>query len=1087
MSDVPVVVRLSAQKDGSVSAAAQSTTQEFTQAAGAVDKVSTATTRLRDEQGRFVSANKQVTDSVKDMTASLAETSVKIEEVGTKAKAAGSGGLGDFSGALKKVASGLSITIGLAALTKELVNLGKEALQQASNFEQYQQRLEVIGHSASLARAQMAQAVQMASTLPFDVGAVTQATVNLEKFHASASELLPVAANMAAIMGVDLPSAAQALGKAWDGSEGGIREMRDQFGLTNEALREHGAEVGKNGELYVHSQEGMERYHKALKELLGEFDGGAAKQANTFAGQLSNLRDAFVLLGKDIGDQWLPAAKQWVQELTAAARAAREIYDGMHEGTPESKTNNDSRQQQIDRNNKQIRDYEAAGYNVNDNEIRNLAEENRQLKAAMRSGEAQGQADLTKASAEVQPWLRRANAAKGMTPSQINDMLAGEGVQGGVNGLKDTQAQLLERQQAAQDDPTYSKDQAVAIAKQYDQARQSVQDLIDKLGPAADAVGKLTAAGERSKIALDYSKSLKGVTDYKLAIDEVNKSLDTDKKALTANGIGTSADAVERYALDHAATPDSDGMKAAKAFKDDTAAKRAIEKERDDEAARKKREADEQLRKTNEEGLKTLNDGIATQKDALKQQLDENLISLTEYAAKLRDLAKTVRATGQAMGPTDLEGQGVLKTAAGIDLLAAQADKEQRAKVERDQERADRATLSDADKDLERGIHTNERRIGGVDKNDIAAQQADLDAEVALVQANEAKKLSVHSLTEEQIREIHASAAAKLEQIDDERLAKVEANAKREEQAHERAEAAVLRINDLQLKHDEKLGDPAKVAQDLRNQLDLRLSLIEEQKQREIAATGDAATATIVAEAAKQEAIQQTSDTLDQLIAKQDKAAGNTSSLNPGAITGPMSSAQGIDYLNKGTESDWYGAGSGLEQFKIGGSSPAAAANDPYSQLKAALDTPATQLTSAGTQLQAAAAALTASASKTQTTIPSGPAGVPPLGAANAPANAYTKTPSGEFVPSTNLAGGGDTSQVTGYSGGQYEVYKGKLIDHNTGAVNPNAATDTGGPGKGATVINVQGSIIDTQGLMQAIQAHKDQSDMTSAGVLPTV
>ncbi|MFH2128036.1 MAG: hypothetical protein ABIK12_16085, partial [Pseudomonadota bacterium] len=126
-----------------------------------------------------------------------------------------------------------SITSGIFSLKGALVGLGlglvaKSFLDVSRETENYHTRLSTLLGSQQKATAAMQYFQEVASGVPFTLRDVVEAGTSLEAFGANSKEWLTPLTDLAAVMGIELPEAAQALGRAYAGGAGAADIFRER-------------------------------------------------------------------------------------------------------------------------------------------------------------------------------------------------------------------------------------------------------------------------------------------------------------------------------------------------------------------------------------------------------------------------------------------------------------------------------------------------------------------------------------------------------------------------------------------------------------------------------------------------------------------------------------------------------------------------------------------------------------------------------------------------------------------------------------------------------------------------------------------
>lgn len=206
--------------------------------------------------------------------------------------------------------------------------LAKSMLDSASQMQQFQARLTAVTGNAAQAKAQLKQMADFAANTPFELPSVVKAGVQLKSLGQDVDKFLPLAGNLAAVMGRDIPDAALALGKAASGSQDGITQLQDSFGVTKRELIAAGAAMQSNGAISVATAGDVEKLQGALQKVIGTKFGNAMEaQSHTLKGAFSNLGDAVGQLKADMGEALAPAAETVARSLTKVVEAIRGLPD----------------------------------------------------------------------------------------------------------------------------------------------------------------------------------------------------------------------------------------------------------------------------------------------------------------------------------------------------------------------------------------------------------------------------------------------------------------------------------------------------------------------------------------------------------------------------------------------------------------------------------------------------------------------------------------------------------------------------------------------------------------------------------------
>jgi len=173
----------------------------------------------------------------------------------------------------------------------------RSAVETSMQFEAVQVRLNSMFGSVRAGEKAFQKFNQVAATTPFTLTDVVEAGAALKAFGTNAEEMIKPTADLAAFMGVNATEAAQALGRAFAGGAGAADILRER-GILQLIRDTKGIE-----DL---SKLTLPEFRKALQETLIDPEVGIAgatdKLAQTMAGAVSNMADAFTRMKAAIGD-----------------------------------------------------------------------------------------------------------------------------------------------------------------------------------------------------------------------------------------------------------------------------------------------------------------------------------------------------------------------------------------------------------------------------------------------------------------------------------------------------------------------------------------------------------------------------------------------------------------------------------------------------------------------------------------------------------------------------------------------------------------------------------------------------------------
>ena len=187
-------------------------------------------------------------------------------------------------------------------------------IRAAGQIEQFESRLRAMSQSAEIAKRQLAGFMEIAATTPFTVQEIVQGGVQLEAFGAKAEPLIPVMANLAAIMGRTVPEAANAFGRAFAGGRGaadvfretGILTIIDEFNSLDETLNKSGLSLG----------EFRIKMLEALADPEGKVANGIKELEGTLFQSISNMQDSLFVFQATVGKELAPTFIQLSKQVT---------------------------------------------------------------------------------------------------------------------------------------------------------------------------------------------------------------------------------------------------------------------------------------------------------------------------------------------------------------------------------------------------------------------------------------------------------------------------------------------------------------------------------------------------------------------------------------------------------------------------------------------------------------------------------------------------------------------------------------------------------------------------------------------------
>jgi len=218
---------------------------------------------------------------------------------------------GSLTGTIGAVISlkGAIIGAGLGFFAKSILNAGG-AVESA--------RLRLVGMKGSIdaAAESMRFFEEVAAAVPFTLEKVIEAGVTLEAFGAKSEETLRPVSDLAAFMGIEIPEAARAFGRAFAGGVGAADVLRERGVLTLVRLR-----TGIDDLTKLSLPQFREALLTAMRDPTGPIADAAKRLASSWKGQISIMQDAIFQLQKTIAEAGiLELAKEVIGELTLSIK-----------------------------------------------------------------------------------------------------------------------------------------------------------------------------------------------------------------------------------------------------------------------------------------------------------------------------------------------------------------------------------------------------------------------------------------------------------------------------------------------------------------------------------------------------------------------------------------------------------------------------------------------------------------------------------------------------------------------------------------------------------------------------------------------
>jgi len=220
------------------------------------------------------------------------------------------------------VSASKKLTAGLLIVGTGAAFLGKKFLEQAASFEQSQIAFTTMLGSAEKANALLKELADFAKRTPFELKGVEMAAKQILAMGGNTKDLLPELKALGDVSaGTGAPLERLALNFNQVRLQGKLtgRELRDfavnGVPLISELAKNLGVAETEIAGMVSAGTIGFAEVSEAFTTMTsegGRFANLMDEQSKTLEGQVSNLKDEFNLLGREIGKELLPTAKRMV-------------------------------------------------------------------------------------------------------------------------------------------------------------------------------------------------------------------------------------------------------------------------------------------------------------------------------------------------------------------------------------------------------------------------------------------------------------------------------------------------------------------------------------------------------------------------------------------------------------------------------------------------------------------------------------------------------------------------------------------------------------------------------------------------------
>ena len=244
----------------------------------------------------------------------------EVEAVGKKAQET-AGFFGQLGQAIMQglgLGAGLSVFAGITSGIQSLIGELKSTITEASTAQEAQAKLNAIlsatGETSGITAGQINDlANEMQRLTRFEDDTVVSASTVMLTFRTISSTTFPqamkAAADLAAMWGMDLTSAARMVGRALDAPGEGLG-MLTRLGVRfTDQQKEMLQQLTATGR-------GAEAQAQILDILNSKFGGTAQAMVNTYAGRMEQLHNTFGNIKEEIGGAFLPVLEDLAKALT---------------------------------------------------------------------------------------------------------------------------------------------------------------------------------------------------------------------------------------------------------------------------------------------------------------------------------------------------------------------------------------------------------------------------------------------------------------------------------------------------------------------------------------------------------------------------------------------------------------------------------------------------------------------------------------------------------------------------------------------------------------------------------------------------
>ena len=244
----------------------------------------------------------------------------QVQGLGQDVEQAGGGGGGGLFGKLFANATNIASSIGLLqGVGSAIAGVGQSLISGSAQFEGYEARFASLMGSTDAAKAKIQELSQFASTTPFELPDVIQASQSLQVFGGAAlntKENLAIVGNAAAATGQNIGDVSFWFARAYSAIQNG-----QPFGEAAQNLQQMGVMSGdtvvKLNALKDSGASNQQVWQSFSSSLNAPTD-AMAKLGGTWTGLTSTLSDSWALLMRTFGQPLFESLKPQLGELITA-------------------------------------------------------------------------------------------------------------------------------------------------------------------------------------------------------------------------------------------------------------------------------------------------------------------------------------------------------------------------------------------------------------------------------------------------------------------------------------------------------------------------------------------------------------------------------------------------------------------------------------------------------------------------------------------------------------------------------------------------------------------------------------------------